>query len=161
MGLDMYLIPNKKGEKFDYDNKEIAYWRKANAIHNWIFENCALENQHDYEPILVSKQRLIDLKETCQEVLENIEHCDKKTIKVECGWGRDEFGNPKTLYEDVDVFDCELAEELLPTTEGFFFGSTLYDSGYIDDLKDTIMQIDRILEDFDFENDEIYYYASY
>lgn len=29
----------------------------------------------------------------------------------------------------------ELAEELLPTTEGFFFGSTDYDDNYFEDVK--------------------------
>jgi hypothetical protein len=43
-----------------------------------------------------------------------------------------------------DLLDCcnrvledhSLAEELLPTTEGFFFGDTEYDEYYFDDVKD-------------------------
>ena len=41
--------------------------------------------------------------------------------------------------------DPELAEDLLPTSSGFFFGSTEYDSGYASDLKNTIEIIDRCL----------------
>lgn len=48
-----------------------------------------------------------------------------------------------------------LAEELLPTTEGFFFGSTDYDEAYFDDVKavrdyvkDTLLpQFDELKED--------------
>lgn len=34
--------------------------------------------------------------------------------------------------------DMSLAEKLLPTQEGFFFGNTEYDEDYIYDLKETI-----------------------
>jgi hypothetical protein len=40
----------------------------------------------------------------------------------------------------------ELAEDLLPTGAGFFFGSTTYDEYYYGDLNDTIGIIDRCLE---------------
>ena len=37
------------------------------------------------------------------------------------------------------------ASELLPTTEGFFFGSQEYDQYYFEDLKTTKTQIDKIV----------------
>ena len=40
----------------------------------------------------------------------------------------------------------ELAEDLLPTGAGFFFGSTTYDEYYYGDLNDTIGIITRCLE---------------
>ena len=40
----------------------------------------------------------------------------------------------------------ELAEELLPTGSGFFFGSTDYDEYYFGDLNDTLGIITRCLE---------------
>ena len=40
----------------------------------------------------------------------------------------------------------EMAEELLPTGSGFFFGSTDYDEYYFGDLNDTIGIITRCLE---------------
>jgi len=39
----------------------------------------------------------------------------------------------------------ELAEDLLPTGAGFFFGSTTYDESYYGDLQETIEIIDRCL----------------
>ncbi len=40
----------------------------------------------------------------------------------------------------------EMAEELLPTESGFFFGSTEYDEYYFGDLNETIGIINRCLE---------------
>ena len=36
-----------------------------------------------------------------------------------------------------------LADKLLPTTEGFFFGSTDYDEAYYEDLKDTVEALEN------------------
>lgn len=41
--------------------------------------------------------------------------------------------------------DHSLAQQLLPTQEGFFFGGTEYDEGYFDDLENTIKIIDAAL----------------
>lgn len=41
-----------------------------------------------------------------------------------------------------------LAEESLPTTDGFFFGSTEYDEWYWNDIENTIKGIDTALETF-------------
>ncbi len=41
--------------------------------------------------------------------------------------------------------DRSLAAELLPTGDGFFFGSTDYDEGYFADLDDTYEKLERIL----------------
>lgn len=39
------------------------------------------------------------------------------------------------------------ANELLPTTSGFFFGSTEYDEWYFEDINETIKKIEKILEE--------------
>ena len=44
--------------------------------------------------------------------------------------------------------DHSLAEELLPTRAGFFFGSTEYDKWYYQDVKDCLKQMKKLLEDF-------------
>ena len=40
---------------------------------------------------------------------------------------------------------------MLPTIEGFFFGSTNYDQWYIEKLKETVEQVERILKDTDLD----------
>lgn len=60
MGLDMYL--------YEKQVHEVAYWRKANAIHNWFVSNFATVD--DCTPISLTKQDLVDLRELCMKVLE-------------------------------------------------------------------------------------------
>ena len=53
----------------------------------------------------------------------------------------------------------ELAEQLLPTQSGFFFGSTEYNEYYFKSVEYTVKLIEEIFEeDPEFEND--YYYTS-
>lgn len=49
-----------------------------------------------------------------------------------------------------------LAEELLPTMEGFFFGSTDYDEMYFDKIEEVYIDFKHILaSQFDFDNYEL------
>ena len=50
------------------------------------------------------------------------------------------------------------AQDLLPIQKGFFFGSTKYDEGYFQDLKDTVDSLELILKEDETEAD--YYYRS-
>lgn len=54
-----------------------------------------------------------------------------------------------------------LAEELLPTQSGFFFGETSYDEYYFDDLKNTIEICENALKTTDFDTQAIYYISSW
>lgn len=94
MGLDMYLesehymfgkeakatveITNYDGEKetreFDVTSgtivTKVGYWRKANAIHKWFVDNVQ-NGEDDCGRYYVSFESLKELKELCEEVLEN------------------------------------------------------------------------------------------
>ena len=59
------------------------------------------------------------------------------------------------------IKDTSVAEELLPTSSGFFFGGTNYDQWYLEDIDDTIKQIKSILETTDFDNEYVLYQASW
>jgi len=63
MGLDMYLYARPKN-----DDHQVAYWRKANAIHGWFVreaQNGVDECQHS----LVHREQLQELIDTCSKVL--------------------------------------------------------------------------------------------
>jgi hypothetical protein len=51
--------------------------------------------------------------------------------------------------------DHTLAEKLLPTRSGFFFGSTEYDDWYYNDVKDCKKQMEKLLKGF--KDDELMY----
>lgn len=59
MGLDMYL--------YEKQTHQVAYWRKANAIHNWIINYAGVED--NCQPIELTRQDLIQLRNVCTEVL--------------------------------------------------------------------------------------------
>lgn len=164
MGLDMMLFARKRingmRDKDIIKLTEIAYWRKANQIHNWFCKNCARQNQEDYDNILVTKQDLEELLETCVAVLKN-----SKLVKGKVKNGEKLVnGEWETIFEDgLVIEDDTFAKEYLPTVNGFFFGSTGYDEYYIDNIKETIKQLEKILnnDNFDWDNNVVYYYASY
>ena len=145
-----------KEEPETYLDKEVAYWRKANSIHNWIYNNCAKEGQEDYEDIYVSKEKIEELINICGLVLQDLKTCGKGYTKIHTGWS----GGQDT-YETIEVYESIVAKQLLPTQSGFFFGSTEYTEYYKEDLEDTIRQLEQVLKETDFENEELYYYASY
>lgn len=111
-----------KQDRISYINAQVAYWRKANQIHNW-FVQYVQNGEDDCREYFVSKDQLQDLVNLCKKVKES----------------------------------KELAEELLPTQGGFFFGSTDYDDYYMEDIQNTIDQIEPLLE----ENEEFYYSSSW
>ena len=67
-------------------------------------------------------------------------------------------------YHILELLECckkvkenhDLAEELLPTQSGFFFGSTEYDESYFQDIDDTIEMLRDVKED-----DNFFYNASW
>lgn len=150
MGLDMYMIKRKR------QSEDVAYWRKANAIHNWLVQNVQYGEDNCY-PHEVSKEKLEKLKATCEKVLESLLKGGTHLEKVKIG-----FDKNGDIYDWVEVFNnTELAKELLPTTDGFFFGSTTYDKWYKEDLEKTIEQIDSILKSTDFDTELIEYLSSW
>lgn len=137
---------------------EVGYWRKANAIHRWFVEN--VQNDEDdcgrYE---VSKEQLEVLLEVCNEVLENCE-----LIEGQIGNGYTFDANGKKIKQYIEgkyVEDTSVAEELLPTTDGFFFGSTDYDEYYIEDIKHTVDIVKEVLASTDFDKEMIVYTSSW
>ena len=58
------------------------------------------------------------------------------------------------------VNDHSKAEELLPSTSGFFFGNTDYDEWYYDGVENTIEMLDKIIGETN-PNQDIYYSSSW
>jgi len=69
----------------------------------------------------------------------------------------------KELLEAINrvLNNHSLAEEILPTTSGFFFGGTEYDDWYFDNLKESKDIIEKVLAETDFEKQEIFYCSSW
>ena len=97
----------------------LAQWRKSNQIHNWFIENCA--DGRD---------------ESCAKVYVNIDHL-KQLLEV-----------VNTILDTSEENRQSVAEELLPSTSGFFFGTEEIseDSGYYDSLRYTKGRLEAIIK---------------
>lgn len=102
--------------------------------------------------------QLLDLKELCEEVLEKSEIRESQVVNGQSLKNGEWVNN----YEDGRIIiNPEIAEGLLPTTSGFFFGSTDYDEWYIQDLEYTIKIISKVLEEVNFDENYIVYSSSW
>lgn len=62
------------------------------------------------------------------------------------------------LISDIEqvLADKALAPSLMPTSSGFFFGSTDYDTYYFDELKDTLQYLKNDFE-YNPDNEQLFY----
>ena len=130
---------NIKDERVSEIVEEIGYWRKANAIHNWFVQNVQ-KGKDDCRAYSVSTDDLRKLLSVVTEVLSSSELVDGN---VHNGTMYSKGKATKVIKKGKIIKDPTVAQELLPTTEGFFFGGTDYDQYYYQDLVDT----KKILED--------------
>jgi hypothetical protein len=63
------------------------------------------------------------------------------------------------LNQDLQSLTPETCATLFPCVDGFFFGSTEYDTDYWQTVATLIRWIDAMLATFDFENDRLLFYA--
>lgn len=130
------LFPIKeypKTERISEIIEKVAYWRKCNYIHKWFVDNVQ-DGEDDCGEYYVSQEKLKELVDICKKVLKEIE-----------------------VDSDGAVVNTEVAEELLPTACGFFFGSTEYDKYYVEGITKTIEQLEPLLE----EEGDFYYQSSW
>ena len=169
MGLDMYLIRKKYvGAKYDwrkvtgkveieidgkklpiefnrieYITEDACYWRKANAIHKWFVDNVQ-DGNDDCGTYWVSRVQLQELLDKCKQVKEK---AIIKKGKIKNGQ-KLENGKWVDIMEDGEYIEnADEINDILPTTDGFFFGSTDYDEYYIQDIDYTIERLEQILKE--------------
>lgn len=177
-GIDIDDLPNqevidfykqfysKKYSSWDTERKygyhtiheQVGYWRKANAIHEWLVnhvqdgeDDCCYHQE-------VTKGVIEGLLDTCEKVYNS---CTMMLGYVKNG-EQCVDGKWKSIYEvGKTVIDSSVADELLPTASGFFFGSTDYDEYYVKDIEYTIDLCRRILDTTDFDKEMLYYVSSW
>ena len=109
---------------------EIGYWEKANAIHKGFVDHVQ-NGKDDNSSYEVSKEQLDQLLKDCRKVRAAYHGRLNKIIK-----------------------------RILPTKSGLFFGNTKYNSGYLDDIEQTIKILESALEMYKSEH-KFYYQSSW
>lgn len=120
-----------------YIMEEVGYWRKANQIHEWFVQNIQDGEDDCGWHREVTSEDLEELLAICKTI---------KSIAVMDG---------ETVANPDDIAG------LLPTQGGFFFGSTEYDSWYMDSIDNTIDVITEIFDTVDPDTEMIFYRSSW
>jgi hypothetical protein len=173
MGLDMYLSKKTYVKNWDHSNDDekftisiqkggkefkdidvsriiyieesVMYWRKANHIHYWFVKNSEMS--------YVTGEILLELLDVCKTVRDLIGK-SQKVSKVGNNW------NGENVI--IETYDCEdEVMGLLPTSEGFFFGSYEIDDYYLRKVVETIEGIEGLMNEEGEIEGEFTYSASW
>lgn len=151
MGLDMYLYQQTRGEPLDlaaiedeqwdemYD--QIAWRHPDWEAESWYGDRHLKEADRPYEVTKIAYWRKANQIHAwfVDNVQGGVDECDYCEVNLE------QLAGLRTTCQRV-LADPTLAEELLPPRAGFFFGSYEIDEWYMSDLKETVDQIDAIME---------------
>lgn len=110
---------------------QIGYWRKFNALHNYIVQHFG-NGEDNCQEIYIGAEDIKEMLNICKRIHEDLKTCPK-VIKDE-----DDY-----KYE---IYDSKLAKELLPPKSGFFFGSLEIDEWYKEDIEYTIGLFEKVLK---------------
>ena len=186
MGLDMYLYARKYESRMKGRNNEvetdnfypedlkkvgkqilkdnfmskstdyqIGYWRKFNALHGY-FEKMVEHDNELLHGIFISEDELKELIKILTKIKKALKDCPTSKKQIKVGWN-----NKGPIYEEITVYCCDLANELLPPTSGFFFGSQDIDEWYIKDLNYSLKIFKQALKLSQEHDYEIIYEASW
>lgn len=149
MGLDMYLSKKTYVKQWDHQSPEEKYevvvTKGGKTVDN------IKPNRVSY--IVEEAGYWRKANQIHRWFVENVQHGEDN-----CG---EYYVDSEKLSELLELCqkvkaDNSLAEELLPSASGFFFGGTEYDEWYFNDIENTIAVLEEALED----NRADYYYSS-
>jgi hypothetical protein len=150
MGLDMYLNKKTYVKQWDHQSPEEKY------------EVVVTKGGKPVDGIKASRVKYIEEEVGYWRKANQIHRWFVDNIQEgndNCG---DYYVAAHQLKELLDVCkqveaDHSLAESLLPSASGFFFGATDYDEWYYNDISNTI----KILEEALIDGDDFYYSSSW
>ena len=136
-----------KPERVSTIVEDVAYWRKANAVHRWFVAHVqnGVDDCRTYD---VSREQLEELVRTCKEVLAKSELVPGDVVN---GYTFEDGKEKPILEAGQRIKDPTAAKALMPTQSGFFFGLTDYDERYYEDLQETVRQLEPVLTEADGE----------
>jgi sugar-specific transcriptional regulator TrmB len=131
-----YYIGDENTFTINNEEKEIAYFRKVNFLLPFF------NYQQNCSDVIIEKCLVENLVNLCNDVL-------KLYHKHKSG--------------EIDKFELrKFVSEYLPTTSGFFFGSTEYDElNYFKNVETVRDKFSNILDTFDWENETFFMRCSW
>lgn len=164
MGLDMYFYARKttyksfsKWGKPDRAN-EVNYPEDLKIFSDYIYDRNfkSVQTETSYQIGYFRKFNALH-SYIVKTFADGIDNCQDIILYKE------DVEQIKKVLDDVlnAHQQVEKAKELLPTQSGFFFGGTDYDEFYFEDVKDAADLMQSFLDNFDFENYQLVYQASW
>jgi hypothetical protein len=147
MGLDMYLTAKRYIYDFDDDGKALREQLEDLEVNGMEVKELSYRAGYWRKANQIHKW-FVD------NVQEGVDNCGEYLVgitELEC------------LLEKINevLRNRDKANELLPTANGFFFGSDVYDEGYFDDLIQTKAIIENVLSMDDIRKYDFYYSSSW
>jgi hypothetical protein len=148
MGLDHFLTKKTYIQKYPVEDKLEIVIKKNDEIYNKINVNkitYIIENVITWRKFNALHGWFVENNQN------DVDDCGTYDVSL------------RLLSELLDTLikvrdDNDLASELLPTVEGFFFGGTEYDESYFEDVNDTIEQLQEAIKNHD--EDSYFQYSS-
>ena len=164
MGLDMYFYARKTTyksfSKWDESNSvdETNYPEDLKTFSDYIYDRNfkSVQTETRYQIGYFRKFNALH-SYIVKTFADGIDNCQDIILYKE------DVEQIKKVLDDVlnAHQQVEKAKELLPTQSGFFFGGTDYDEYYFEDVKDAADLMQSFLDNFDFENYQLVYQASW
>jgi hypothetical protein len=147
MGLDMYLTAKRYINDFDDAGCALKFYLDDLKV------NGMRVKELSYEAGYWRKANQIH-KWFVDNVQNGVDNCREHLVTTE---------ELEKLLEQVNevLRNKDKANDLLPTTNGFFFGSDSYDEGYFDDLIQTKAILENVLSIEDITRYDFYYCSSW
>ena len=150
MGLDMYLSKKTYVKQWDHQSPEEKY------------EVIVTKGGKPVDGIKAKRVKYIEEEVGYWRKANQIHRWFVDNVQGGVDDCRDAYVSSEDLQKLLDLCkkvqaDHSLAESLLPSASGFFFGGTDYDEWYYNDIENTIKILEEALED----GDEFYYSSSW
>ena len=147
MGLDMYLKGTKTFGIYPQSQYKPPFEKTfefTSLLNNHGLENAPIDYDTSWScysvqfPLMYWRKSNQIHQWFVQNVQGGKDNCDEYSVSLD---------QLKLLSKTIEpaLVSTAAASELLPTSEGFFFGSQEYDEYYFEDLKTTKKQIDKII----------------
>lgn len=151
MGLDMYLHAKRFLSAYDDEAKELTSVIKAERIKG--MDVLGEPKYLEVEAMYWRKANQIH-KWFVDNVQEGVDDCGDYYVHKE---------QLKALHDlcEAVLLDRSRAEELLPVSQGFFFGSDAYDDGYFADISYTQTRLQALIESTELERWDFHYHSSW
>jgi len=144
VGLDMYLYRHQYVSGYEYQRRDEKNQAEVNLFDNLINVlgfTPAAHSPHMTFDVCVAYWRKANAVHAWFCALDGgRDECQKIPVSVE------QLRELRNLCDSV-LLQPAMAQDILPPQAGFFFGSYEIDEWYMEDMRNTITQIDNVLKD--------------